>query len=108
WLRDGNALSGATNAQLAINNIQADQSGGYRLLASNSAGSATSDVAVVTVHIPPQIVSQPVNSTVSPGEPVTLSVAATSQSPLGYQWRLNGNNISGATNDSLVLVRADS
>lgn len=103
WFRDGNPVGGATDQILSITNIQPDQAGAYRLVASNSAGSATTDVAVVTVHIPPHITGQPAQTSVSPGEPATFTVTATSQSVLSYQWRLNGTNISGATGASLVV-----
>jgi outer membrane protein assembly factor BamB/subtilisin family serine protease len=55
------------------------------------------------------IVSEPVSSTtVSPGVPLTLSVAAIGQGPLSYQWYLNGSAISGATNSALLLLNPSS
>jgi hypothetical protein len=103
WYRDGVPVSGATGSILAINNLQPGQAGGYRLVASNSAGSATSEVAVVTVLIPPHIVTQPASIGGGFGEPVVFSVGAAGQGLLSYQWRLNGREISGATNASFVV-----
>ncbi|MEI6390708.1 MAG: immunoglobulin domain-containing protein, partial [Verrucomicrobiota bacterium] len=54
---------------------------------------------------PPTITSQPVSQSVNQGSPVSFSVIATGTG-LGFQWRLNTVNISGATNDSFNLASA--
>jgi len=64
---------------------------------SNSAGTVTSNDAVLTVNPPPVITTQPATQTVVPGAIATFSVTATGAGPLTYQWRKNGTNISGAT-----------
>lgn len=43
-----NAIAGATNASLVLNDILAAQAGRYRLVVSNALGSATSSIATVT------------------------------------------------------------
>ena len=48
----------------------------------------------------PSITTQPVNATVTVGQPATFSVSAAGVSPLNYQWRKNAANISGATASS--------
>lgn len=48
----------------------------------------------------PSITTQPANATVTVGQPATFSVGATGASPLMYQWRKNGANISGAAGSS--------
>lgn len=45
----------------------------------------------------PTITSQPQNQTVQIGQTATFSVMATGTPPLNYQWRKNGQIISGAT-----------
>jgi len=50
----------------------------------------------------------PVSQTVTNGARVTLTASAVGAVPLGYQWRLNGNNIQGATSSSLVLANFQS
>lgn len=52
----------------------------------------------------PQIDVQPQSQTVATGDSVTFTVVASSSSPLTYQWRFNGGNLSGATMDSLTLT----
>ena len=51
----------------------------------------------------PVITNQPQNLIVSAGSPATFTVGATGATPLSYQWQVNGTNISGATNFSLVI-----
>lgn len=48
----------------------------------------------------PVITNQPQNVTVTVGQSATFSVTASGTSPLSYQWRKNGTNISGATSQS--------
>jgi hypothetical protein len=50
WYQDGAAVSGATAAMLALPNITHAQAGDYFLVVQNPAGSATSEVARVTVR----------------------------------------------------------
>ncbi len=52
--------------------------------------------------IPPTIVTPPGNQTVTVGNDATLQVSATGNS-LTYQWRRNGQDISGATDSTLYL-----
>ena len=47
WTKDGSPIAGATNSSYAI--LHAQSSGDYRVILTNSVGSATSDVATVTV-----------------------------------------------------------
>ena len=52
WYCNGNAVAGATNACLVINNATPAQSGTYLVAVSNASGSAIS-AATVTISIPP-------------------------------------------------------
>ena len=51
----------------------------------------------------PAITSQPMNQTVTVGNTATFSIAASSTSPLNYQWSCSNTNIVGATNATLTL-----
>jgi hypothetical protein len=53
--------------------------------------------------IAPSITSHPSSATKVVGESVTFSVTASGTSPLSYQWRKNGTDIIGATNDSYTI-----
>jgi hypothetical protein len=55
WRRSGTNLAGANVASLALNSVQLTDAGNYSVVVSNSAGSVTSAVAVVTVYNPTSI-----------------------------------------------------
>ncbi len=67
------------------------------------AGLAQRPLTQALPGVAPLITSQPVDLNLTPGLTATFSVAATGPGPLRYQWRINGTNIPGATNASLVL-----
>jgi hypothetical protein len=54
----------------------------------------------------PVITVQPASQWALANQTVMLSVSATGEPPLRYQWRFNGSNLDGATNASLVLPAA--
>jgi ASPM-SPD-2-Hydin domain-containing protein/centrosomal CEP192-like protein/Ig-like domain-containing protein/immunoglobulin I-set domain protein/BACON domain-containing protein len=104
WSKNGGAISGATSsAYTTPAETTADNNAQFTVNVSNSAGSATSNAAVLTVTSPavaPTITTQPASTSVIAGNPATFSVAATGTSPMTYQWSKNGGAISGATSSS--------
>jgi hypothetical protein len=60
-----------------------------------------------TPALAPNIVSQPVNQSVSGGQSVTFSATGTGIPDPGYQWLDNGTPISGATSASYTIPSAD-
>lgn len=66
-------------------------------------GAAPSPGRLRDVLAPPLITSQPQSRTVLLSSDVTFSAAASGPGMLGYQWRLNGDPISGQTMPSLTL-----
>lgn len=72
-----------------------------------AAGSST---VTFNVSVPsaPTITSQPTSQTVQLGASVTFSVSASGASPLAYQWRKNGINISGVTSASYTIASVTS
>jgi hypothetical protein len=54
--------------------------------------------------VAPSIITQPASQTVLAGSTATFTVSAAGTSPLSYQWRLNGTNISGANSNTLILA----
>jgi Immunoglobulin domain len=108
WNFSGTNLPGATNSSLTLTNVQLSQAGNYFVLITNSFGSATSSIAVLTVSTgatgPPFITVQPNNQYVGVGSNATFSVTAGGSPPLSYQWRFGNTNIPGATTTSLLLT----
>jgi hypothetical protein len=61
-------------------------------------------VRAATNLVAPTILTQPTNQTVNAGNIATFSVAANGTAPFHYQWRFNGTNLVGATDDTLTLL----
>lgn len=51
----------------------------------------------------PQIIGQPQNRIIAPGEATSFLVVAANTRALTYQWKFNGSDINGATDDALLL-----
>ncbi len=102
WRKNGSNINGATNATLSLNNVTAGDAGNYDVIVSIPCGlSVTSATAALTVGNT-AINTQPQPASVCTGSSVTFSVIATGSS-LSYQWRKNGNPITGATNASFTI-----
>jgi pectin methylesterase-like acyl-CoA thioesterase len=103
WKKDGSVIAGASSPSFTIDKVAVSDAGNYTVTITNSAGSATSTAAVLTVNSPPVIVTQPVGATVAAGQNVTFTVAATGSPSPTYQWQKNGVNIAGANAASLSI-----
>jgi hypothetical protein len=84
----------------------------------NNAQYNVSSVATLTAAAPPhagppKITAQPQKQEVIAGGQANFSVTATSTTPLSYQWRLNGvdltdgDNLNGSTNSGLAIYSAE-
>ncbi len=62
WLFNGQVMIGATNATLALNNLQAAQAGSYSVIVRNFAGAITNTIANVAVALPIRLEGQIVSS----------------------------------------------
>jgi hypothetical protein len=104
WYFNATNAIGANMNSLSLSNAQPNQTGSYRVVVSNTAGSITSSVATLTVLLSPSINAQPTNQTIILGGNVSFSATATGSSPMSYQWSLNGTGIPGATAHTLSLT----
>ncbi|HKD52214.1 MAG TPA: immunoglobulin domain-containing protein, partial [Candidatus Acidoferrum sp.] len=104
WQKNGANIAGATSTSYTTPATTTSDSGStFVVVVSNSAGTATSSSATLTVNVvpvAPSITTQPTNQTVTTGQTATFSATAGGTAPLSYQWQKNGANISGATSAS--------
>ena len=110
WKKNGTDISGATSSTYTKPATAIGDSGAvFTVVVSNAAGPVTSAEASLTVTataVAPSITTQPAAQTVDPGKTASFSVEATGTSPLLYQWKLNGKDISDATSSSYTTPAA--
>ncbi len=104
WSLNTNTPVGVNSSTLALVSVTTNDAGAYRVIITNSVGSATSSVATLTVLVPPTITASPTNFFVASGGSATFNVTATGSATLSYQWYFNTNTaVANATNASLTL-----
>jgi hypothetical protein len=104
WLLNGSPIPGATYPTLSFQAGFSNQSGGYSLVASNAFGVATSRVAMVgIILVPPQFSQHPISQTLVEGEWLNLYFVTSNSAPAFTQWQVNSVDISGATNQTLLV-----
>jgi len=97
------AIPNATTTTLTVVTAQALNVGSYTLVATNIAGSTTSNPATLTLSLSPNFTTQPTSQSVPPGTIAAFTANATSATPITYQWRKDGVVIPGATSSTLVV-----
>ncbi|MDM0110720.1 SBBP repeat-containing protein [Variovorax sp. J22R133] len=115
WRKNGAAIAGATSVSYSIPATAIADSGGlYSVVVTNTAGSATSGDALLSVTstpVAPTVTTEPGDATVNEGQTATFTVLAAGTAPLAYEWRKNGTPIAGANLASYTTaatVAADS
>lgn len=110
WRKNGVNIPGATESTLTITSVTPSDAGNYSVVVTNTAGSATSADATLTVTAPPAIVisTQPASIDAVSGSTAAMSVIASGSGTLTYQWfrYKNGEGqspVAGATTASLVI-----
>lgn len=101
WQKNSTNISGATlSSYTTPATTAADNSSAFQVTVSNSAGAITSSQATLTVNstsAAPAITLQPQNQILNAGQSATLTVAATGNGTLSYQWYAGSTAINGAT-----------
>ena len=94
WFFDStNLMQSGTNSTFTLHGVSTNAAGNYTVVATNTYGSVTSLVAILTVGNPPSVTSQSGGQTVPAGTNVSLSVTVEGSGPINYQWQLNGANL---------------
>jgi N-acetylneuraminic acid mutarotase len=104
-------ISGATSTSYTPGTVTSGQNGyEYRAVFTNSAGSATTSAALLTVQFAPSVTSGPSSATVTAGQTATFTAAASGNPLPSVQWQLSTDagttwtNIAGATSSTLTLT----
>jgi hypothetical protein len=111
WLRDYDPIMGETNATLTFTNAQLDDAyHSYSVKITLAQGQVTSDSAYFQVlsslddvNYYGYLGTDPSYQQVPIGSTATISAVVQAPAPLSYQWNVNGTNIIGATNATLVI-----
>lgn len=107
WQKNGVNLAGATGGSYAIAAVAAADAGTYAVVATNSAGTATSSAAVLTVNaLPgtPVFTVQPTGQAATMGGTVTFTAAAMGTPAPTLQWVKNGVPLAGATGSAYTIA----
>ena len=88
-----NLVQSGTNSTLTLSDVSTNNAGNYTVVVTNSYGSVTSQVATLTVVLPPSVTTQPASQTNLAGTNVSFSVAVAGTGPFTYQWQFNGTNL---------------
>ena len=107
WKKNGTDISGANSSTYTTPaTSMGDNAAVFTVAVSNTAGTATSAEARLTVTATaeaPTVTTQPAGQTVITGTSASFSVSATGTSPLTFQWKKDGIAISGATSSTYTI-----
>jgi hypothetical protein len=103
WLHNNVDIPGATLPTLRLASVGVEHVGEYQVRVTHDYGSILSSPA--SLFFPQlQFLAQPQDQEVLPGTNVVFSVSAAGTGTLRYQWLLNGSDLTGATEPTLVLT----
>jgi hypothetical protein len=99
------SIAGATNTTYTTPAAMAAMNGyRYRAAFNNTAGTAYSNAATLTVNVPPVVTANPVSQTVTAGQTATFTASASGSPTVQWQLSTNGgsiwSDIAGATTGS--------
>lgn len=103
WRHGGTNLPGALEPSLTLPQITPLHAGDYSVIVTNDLGAVTSQVAVLTVHVPPFIVEISPHQLLAVGSNVTLNVVADGTGPFTFQWFRGESPLAEAVEPALVL-----
>jgi hypothetical protein len=104
WRRNGRPIPDATNATLALSSVQVFHRGDYSVIISNVAGATVSPEARLSVRTRPEVTITPTEAVGYLGSDAGFVATVVGNDFATMQWRHDGANISGATNDTLRVV----
>jgi predicted esterase len=98
-------LAGRTATNLSLTNIQAGDAADYRVVVTNLDGATNSAPAHLYVLVPPKITptTNLQHQAIHVGSNASFKVTASGTAPLSYQWRLDGQELSGQTRNTVTF-----
>ncbi|KFM73053.1 Hemicentin-1, partial [Stegodyphus mimosarum] len=104
WQKSGGSVLDSTisdlSRELALHNIQPEDSGNYVCVASNSAGRDHQSVTL-DVHVPPAITTLPKSQDISVGDMLSLHCEASGHPIPSITWLLNNTQVTGSVHSIL-------
>ncbi|MBN86526.1 MAG: hypothetical protein CL885_03285, partial [Dehalococcoidia bacterium] len=104
WLYENEPIQGRVNRTLLIENVNDNDVGKYRLVASNPAGKVISPEVRLLMLNRAVITVPPKGDVLRKGETLSLMVAASGTEPLAYKWMHNGQVLEGFNNARLEIL----
>lgn len=102
WKKNGNPIANSNNDTLYLNNVTSNDFGNYTCTITSCSDSVVTTNSANLSQLQVSILTQPASQTTCLANSLTLTVA-TNNSNATYQWKKDGINLNGATNDSLVI-----
>lgn len=87
WFRNGEPIEGATDVTYSVPSLTAEHEGEYSVRVRSSVDEFTAVIDRLNVVTGPVITRQPANVQVALGGTATLTVTASGEGTLAYQWR---------------------
>jgi hypothetical protein len=107
WMFNDDPLSGQTQPSLQLNSISLANNGVYRVTITNVLGGTSSlPVLVTSTRAAPSPQILPAHLLVREGKSFRLQTVPGGTAGATYQWRFNGNDLSGETNALLTISAA--
>ena len=106
WRKNTIDIAGKTSPTLSLTSIQLDDEATYDCRVYNSCGEDISASMELSVIPQLSILSEPVDLEVCAGEPVTFTAEVVGND-VNYQWKLNGTDITGATNSVYDILETE-
>ncbi|HAV60773.1 MAG TPA: hypothetical protein DCY13_00210, partial [Verrucomicrobiales bacterium] len=106
WLKNGGLVPGATSHLLSFSSITPGDAGFYQYVVTTPCGNSITQSPPTELIVRPKVRITSFDAArrdLCPGQAVTLSVSATGEPPLRFQWRKNALPIAGWTNATLTL-----
>ena len=104
WSMNGTTINGATNSVLILNPVTKEDSASFTCYVSNICKDSIA-TTYLTVNSPPQIIDTIATQDICLNDTISFTVKATGTN-INYQWTKEGNDITGATNLTYTVNKA--